>query len=238
MSQGYPTGPGQGRSEDPEYAQSFASLSLSDCDPDSLAPRADYYNSSYTDTFGLSYGPPYPGQESHDFAGQSSHAPTQSSSATYGSAGAYGSPYSTTSATSPIRRGEYRTQPAGTRTHSSYTSYDTASIASSSVPSEGGGSGWSDSQSHGTAPSSAPSRRSHQTDVNNTILRQRPPNQLYQLPCELHDLAGCPTVFTGDDTQSWMDHVEAHFGGNFPSKLRCCKRSCSTDERCRGRNGS
>ena len=231
---------GKGRSRDTDYAQSLASLSLSDYDPH--APRGDYYDSSYTDAYGSSYEPTYTGNDQYALTAQSSHAPTQSSSATYGSNGVCDSSYPTAPATSSTGGYEYQIEPSGTSSYSAYTEYDTASVASSSVPSYGGGGsmgGWSDSQSHGTAPSTAPSsRQSHHTDVNNTIHRQPPPAQRYQLPCEFYNLTGCTRVFTGDDTQGWIDHVEGHLRSNFPLKLRCCKQSCSVDERGRDRSGS
>lgn len=239
-SQRYPKG--KGRSRDTDYVlQSFEALSLSDYDPQ--APRSDYYGPSYTDAYGSSYEPTYAGDDHYALEAQSSHAPTQSSSATYGSgsAGVYGNSYPAPSATSSTGVYEYQSELSGTSSYGSYTGYDATSVAGSSVPSYGGrGSvgGWSDSPSRGTAASSAPSRQSHHTDVNNTIHQQPPPTQRYQLPCEFHNLTGCDRVFPGDDTQGWMDHIEAHLRGKFPSKLRCCKQTCSADKRSRARSGS
>lgn len=109
--------------------------------------------------------------------------------------------------------------------HSGYTGYITECVPSDSVPSYGGGSvsGWSQTPSQSTAASSAPSAHSNRTDVNNTIQRQRPPNERYQLPCEFQNLTGCDRVFTDDDTQGWMDHIEVHLQSQFPTRLRCCK---------------
>lgn len=231
---------GKGRSRDTDYVQSFDALSLSSYDP--LTPRSDYCDSSYTDAYGSSYGPTYTGDDYYTLAAQSSHAPTPSSSATYGGSGVYGNSYPATSATSSTGAYGYQSELSGTSGYSGYTGYDTPSVAGSSAPSYGGGggsvSGWSESQSRGTAASSVPSRQSHQTDVNNTIHQQAPPAQRYQLPCEFHNLTGCDRVFPGDDTQGWMDHVESHLRGKFPSKLRCCKPTCSSDKRSRDSNGS
>ncbi|KAG6358306.1 hypothetical protein INS49_014190 [Diaporthe citri] len=113
---------------------------------------------------------------------------------------------------------------AATPTYSGYTEYDTASVTSSSVPSSYGQasiSGWSETYSRGTAASSIPSAHSNRTDVNNTIHRQHPPIERYQLPCEFWNLTGCKRVFAGDDVQGWMDHVEGHLQSKFPTRLRC-----------------
>lgn len=109
--------------------------------------------------------------------------------------------------------------------YSGYTGYSTASVTSDSVSSYGGGSvsGWSQTPFQSTAALSAPSTYSNQTDVNNTIHRQRPPSERYQLPCEFQNLTGCDRVFPGDDTQGWMDHIELHLQSQFPTRLRCCK---------------
>lgn len=241
---------GKGRAGDgdyEDYAQSLASLSLSDCGD--LAPRSDSYGQPYTDVYGSSYEQPYAG-DNYSWTVPSSLAPMQSSSAVYGSTPAYGSTaaygstsgygstpgygnsYSTTPSTSSIGAYGYRNESSATPTYSGYTVYGTASVSSSSVPSSYGPaseSGWSEAQSHGTTASSVPSRRSDRTDVNNTINRQRPPNERYQLPCEFHNLTGCTRVFPGDDVQDWMDHVEGHLQSKFPTRLRCCKQPRSAD---------
>lgn len=209
-----------------DCTQSLASLSLSDCG-DHIAPRSDSYGSPYTDVYGSSYDQSYPGDGHYSWTPQNSFAPLQSSSspAAYGSSG-YGNSYSTTSATSPTAGYDYRSQPSSSSTYGSYTGYDTASVTSTASSSYGGGSGsvWSDAHSHRTSASSTPSAHSTRTDVNNTIHRQRPPNERYQLPCEFRNLTGCDRVFPGDDVQGWMDHVEGHLQSKFPMRLRCCKQ--------------
>lgn len=220
---------GKGRADDGDgdgdYAQSLASLSLSDC-VDPLAPRSDPYGPPYTDGY-LSYEQPYPGDGQYTWSAHSPLPPTQSSSAAYAGTTGYHNSFSTVPATSLMGGYGYRSEPLDTSNCGGYTAYDTASVTSSSY---GGGSGsvWSDSQSRGTtassAPSSAPSARSNRTDVNSTINRQRPPNERFQLPCEFRNLTGCDRVFPGDDERGWMDHVEGHLHGNFPTKLLCCKQ--------------
>lgn len=103
----------------------------------------------------------------------------------------------------------------------SYETADTTTVASCPVSSHEGESvaGSSDSQSRGTAASAQTVR----TDVNNTINRQRPANERYQLHCEFYKITGCNTVFPGDDMRSWMEHVEGHIHSKFPRRLRCCK---------------
>lgn len=169
-TQGSSKGKGRAGDEDGDYAQSLASLSLSDpaslslSDRGGLAPPSDSCGSSYTGVYSPS-------------------------------------------------------------TYSGYTGYDTASVTSRSAPSSYGGgsvSGWSDAQTTSTA-SSAPTAFSNQTDVNNTIHRQRPPNERYQLPCEFRNLTLCDQVFPGDDVQGWMGHIEGHLQSKFPTRLRCCK---------------
>lgn len=182
---------------DSDYAQLIAPLSLSEYD-DSTAPRNNLYSSSYTSTYGSSYEPPYTSDEVY------THIPTQSSSAAYGGATSYSSSYPTTSS-------------------SSYTGYDTASVTSSSAPSYGGGStsGWSDAYTPASVLSGQSA--SHRIDVNNTICRQRPPRDVYTLPCEFRYLTGCERVFPGDEEQGWIDHIEGHLQSKFPGKLICCK---------------
>lgn len=215
---------GKARAAEGDYAQSFASLSLSDYGDH--APRSDSYESSYPDVYGSSYEQPYPGDDQYGWMAQGS----QSSSAAYSGAPGYGNSYPTTSATSSTEGYDYRNQSSGTSNYGSYAGYDTASTTGSSVSSHV----WSDSQSRGTGASSVPSAHSHRTDVNNTINRQRPPNERYQLPCEFHNLTGCDRVFTGDDQQGWMDHVEGHLQSDFPTRLRCCKQPRSADEKMSG----
>lgn len=239
MTSSHRSSKGKARSNDADYEQSFASLSLTDYEP--YAPRTDNYDPSYTSTYGSSYDSTYAGgSEDYVLTAQSPHVPQQPSPTTYGSVGSY-SPYPTTSATSSTGGYEYQSQNSGTSNYGGYSGYDSASVSSSSVPSYGGGgsvSGWSEGQSQGTAASSVPSRHSHHTDVNNTINRQAAPSQVYQLPCELSNLTGCNVVFPGDDEQGWIDHVERHLGGRFPSKLRCCKQHCFADGSVRARSGS
>lgn len=222
---------GKARAAEGDYAQSFASLSLSDYGDH--APRSNSYESSYPDVYGSSYEQPYSGDDQYGWT-QSS----QSSSAAYSGAPGYGNSYPTTSATSSTEgydyRNEYRNESSGTSNYGGYAGVDTASVTGSSVSSSYGGNsvaGWSDSQSRGTDASSVPSAHSHRTDVNNTINRQRPPNERYQLPCEFHNLTGCDRVFTGDDEQGWVDHVEGHLQSKFPTRLRCCKQPRSADEK-------
>lgn len=225
MSRSQRPSKGKGRSSDADCAQSFASLSLSD-DYDFHVPRTDYYEPSYTSIYGSSFDQTYTADnQNYVLTAQGSQAPTQSSPATYGStvASSYSS-YPATSATSSTGGYEYQSEPSSASAYSGYTGYDGASVTSSTAPSyNGGGSGsvFSDTQSRVTGASSAPSRTSHHTDVDNTINQQAAPNQVYQLPCELSHLTGCDVVFPGDDEQGWMDHVERHLGGSFPVKLRC-----------------
>lgn len=40
-----------------------------------------------------------------------------------------------------------------------------------------------------------------------------------ELPCEVYE---CHAVFHGDEPIEWMDHLENHLGGIFPSELQCC----------------
>lgn len=236
MSSSHRPSKGKAKSTGAELEQSFAALSMNDCDPH--APRTDQYDPSYTST---SYDSTYAGgNQNYVWTGQGSYAPTQSSPAAYVSTGAYSS-YPTTSATSSTGGYGYQSELSGAPAYSGYSAYDSASVTSSSAPSySGGGSGsvWSDTQSHATGASSAPSNLSHHTDVNNTIHRQAVPNQVYELPCELRNLTGCNLVFPGDDEDGWMDHVERHLGGRFPPKLRCCKQHGSADGRGRAISGS
>lgn len=147
--------------------------------------------------------------------------------AAYGSAEVYGYSYRTTTPTNLRGAYEYQGDPeelSATSNYGSYSGYDSASVAGSSVHSndgEGSGNGWDSSQSRGSAASSVPSRQSHDTDINNTVHQQTPPAQRYQLPCEFAYLTGCDRVFSGDDAQGWMDHIEGHLRGKFPAKLRC-----------------
>lgn len=217
---------GKGRAAEEDCAQSLASLSLSDYG-DYYAPRSSSSGSSYPDLYGSSHEQPYYGDDQYSWMAQSS----QSSSAAYGGSPGYGNSYPTTSATSSTEGYDYRNESPATSNYGSYAVYDTASTAGSSVSSYGGGSaaGWSDSQSRGTEASSVPSAHSRRTDVNNTINRQGPTNQRYQLPCEFHNLTGCDRVFTGDDEQGWVNHVEEHLQNTFPTRLRCCKQPRSAD---------
>lgn len=239
MSSSHRPSKGKARATDPGLEQGFASLTMSD--PDSHTPRTGYYDPSYASTYGSSYDPTYTGDnQNYGWTAQGPHAPTQSLEATYGSPEVY-DPLPTTYATSPAGGYEYPNDPSGTPAYSSYSAYDGASVTSSSAPSySAGGSGsvWSGTASHATGASSAPSDLSHQTDVNNTIHRQAVPNQRYELPCELRNLTGCQMVFPGDDEHGWMDHVESHLGGTFPSKLRCCKQYRSAGGRGRATSGS
>lgn len=233
MQSNHRSSKGKDRARDADYAQSFASLSLSEYD-DSIATHNDPFSPPYAGAYGPSYELLYTGDDHY------THAPTQSSPAAYGGAAGHGNPYLATSSNLSAGGYEHRNEPPGTSRHSGYTGYDTASVTSSSVPSYGGGSvsGWSDAHSGGTAQSSVPSAQSRHTDVNNTIHRQRPPNEVYQLPCEFHNLTGCNTTFSGDDVQSWMDHVEGHLQSKFPTRLICCKSPRSVDGRDRTRSGS
>lgn len=237
---------GKGRAADgdyEDYAQSFASLSLSDYGDH--APRSGSYGSPYTDVYGSTYEQPYTA-DNYSWTAQSPLPPTQSSSALYGgtpgysSIPAYGNSYSTTSATSSTGGYGYQNGSSGTSNYSGYADgYDTASVTgnsvtSSSAPSSYGGasvSGQSETYSYRTGASSVPSTHSNRTDVNNTINRQGPPTERYQLPCEFQTLTRCNRVFPGDDEQGWMDHVEEHLQGKFPTKLRCCKQPHSADEK-------
>lgn len=208
---------GKGRAAGEDYVQSLASLSLSDYGD--YAPRSNSYESSYPDIYGSAYERTYPGDTQSAWTAQSS----QSSPAAYSGTPGYGNSYPTTSATSSTEGYDYRNDPS-TSNYGGYAGYDTASVVGSSVSSydRGSAAGWSDSQSRGTAvASSAPSAHSHRTDVNNNINRQCPPNERYQMPCEFHNLTGCDRVFTGDDEQGWVDHVESHLQSQFPARLRC-----------------
>lgn len=211
---------GKGRAAEEDCAQSLASLSLSDYG-DHYAPRSSSYQSSYPDVYGSSYEQPYSSDDQYGWMAQSS----QSSSAAYSGTPGYGNSYPNTSATSSTEGYDYRNESPATSNYGSYAVYDTASTTGSSVSSHG----WSDSQSRGTEASSMPSTHSHRTDVNNTIHRQGPTNERYQLPCEFHNLTGCDRVFTGDDEQGWVDHVEGHLQNTFPTRLRCCKQPRSAD---------
>lgn len=211
-----PKGKGKGRAGDEDYAQSFASLSLSGS-----------YGSSYADVYGSSYEQPYIG-DTQGWTAQSEPAPMQSLSATYGSTPGYGNSYSVTPATSLTQRYGYQSHPSSTSNYSGY--YNTTSVTSSTVPSSYEGSSvsdWSETHSRGTTSTafSVPSTHSNWTDVNNTINRQHPPTERYQLPCEFRNLTGCSRVFPGDDVQDWIDHIEGHLQGKFPMSLRCwfCK---------------
>lgn len=216
---------GKGRADDgggdEDYAPSLASLSLSDC-VDPLTPRTDSYGPPYTDEY-LPYEQPCTGDGQYTWTAYSSLPPMQSSPAPYAGTTGYNNSFSTVPAASPMGGYGYQSGPPSTPDYGGYTGYSTASVTSSSY---GGGSvsGWSDSQSRGTTASSAPSARSHRTDVNSTINRQRPTNERFQLPCEFRNLTGCDRVFPGDDERGWMDHVEGHLHGNFPTKLLCCKQ--------------
>lgn len=204
---------GKGRAGDEDYAQSLASLSMSD-HGEHLAPRRDSYGSSYTDVYGSSYEQPYAG-DTQDWTAQSELAPMQSLSAVYGGTPGDGSSYPTIT-TSSTEEFEYRSGPSG------HTGYDTASVTSSIVPSSYGGAsvgGWSDTHSRRTAASSVYSAHSNKNDVNNTIDRQL--NKQYQLPCEFSNLTGCNRVFPIKDSQSWTDHIEDHLQSSFPTALRC-----------------
>lgn len=119
-------------------------------------------------------------------------------------------------------------------------SWDTASQFSASTDATAQMSVFSSSSRTSSRASAAPSRISN---VDTHINRQGPPRQRYQLPCELRGL-GCNQVFNGDEELDWTAHTEAHLGGNFPSKLKCCKPSCPLDhqpsggkERARGEEG-
>lgn len=208
-------GKGKAVDEDGDHGQSFASLSLSDYGD--FAPHSDYH-SSYPDVSGSSRGQSYT-DDGYGWMAQSS----QSSLAAYSGTPGYGSSYPTASATSSTEGYDYRNESPGTSNYGSYVGYETASVAGSSISSYGGGivAGWSDSQHLGTAAASTPSTHAHRTDVNNTINRQRPANERYQLPCEFHNITGCDRVFTGDDEQGWVDHTEGHLQSKFPTRLRC-----------------
>lgn len=240
MSSSQGSSKGKGRSSDEDCAQSFASLSLSD-DYAPHVPRAEYFQPSYTGIYGSSFDQTYTGDnQNYVLTAQGSQSPTPSSPAAYGSTPAYSS-YPTTSSTRSTGVYEYQNENCGASAYSGYTGYDDASVTSSTAPSYSGGrseSACSDTQSHVTGVSSAPSGSSRHTDVNNTINSQVAPNQVYELPCELKGLTGCDVVFPGDDEQGWMDHVESHLGSRLPSKLRCCKQNCSADGRSRAPNGS
>jgi len=65
------------------------------------------------------------------------------------------------------------------------------------------------------------SKLKYRTNMNKTNHRHGLPSQRYQLPCEFHNLTDCKRIFPGDETQSWVDHVEEHLRSKFPTKLRC-----------------
>jgi hypothetical protein len=65
------------------------------------------------------------------------------------------------------------------------------------------------------------SKLKYRTNMNKTSHRHGLPSQLYQLPCEFHNLTDCKRTFHSDETQSWVDHVEEHLRSKFPTKLRC-----------------
>lgn len=211
---------GKGRAEEGDYEQSLASLSLSDYAD--AAPLSDYH-SSYTDVPGSSYEQAYTGDDHCTEHG--SLALMQSSAEEYSGTPGYSSSYPTASAVSLTEGYEYGNEPSDTSNYDIYPGYDNASVNSSYVSSlyreDPSVVGWSDSQSSGVAASSVPSAHAHRTDINNTINRQRPPNERFQLPCEFHNLTGCDRVFTGDDEQGWVDHTEGHLQKKFPTRLRC-----------------
>lgn len=180
--------------------------------------------SSYKDVYGSSYDQSYPTNNPYGYDAPISLAPTQSSSSAYSSTLGHGTPYASTSASVSTGGYEYQSNPYGTSNYSSYATYGPVSVASISAPaSYGGGSvgGWSDAQT--PTALSAPSASSNQSNINNSINRQRPPNKQYQLPCEFRNLTGCDRTFPGHDVQGWMDHVEGHLQSKFPTRLRCCK---------------
>lgn len=197
---------------DRDHTHPLTSLSLSDWQ-DPKAPDE------------ASYEGPYTSDEHYSWAAQSSLAPMQSSLAAYDGIPGYSSSYPTTSASSSVGGYEYRDESSATSAYSGYTRYDShASIVSSTVPSsygESSVSGWSDINSLENAKSSMASARSIWTDVHNTIYRQRPSNEEYQLPCEFYNLTGCNTVFSSSDVQNWMNHIEGHLQSKFPTRLRC-----------------
>ncbi|KAL1845856.1 hypothetical protein Daus18300_014430 [Diaporthe australafricana] len=202
---------GRDRDRDRDYAESLASLSLSDYHE--TYPSNQPYPSEYDHTVSDTYGGQY-------WAPQTGYPPAQSPPASGGGA-SYGGTYQTNA---------YAYPSASASASSDYVTdypryeYDAASIASSSTPSHSGRSSgmWSGAPSVGTAASSAPSTRSNVTDVNNTIHRQAPPNERYELPCEFSNLTGCSSVFHGDEEHDWIEHhIEEHLRRKLPSKLRC-----------------
>lgn len=99
------------------------------------------------------------------------------------------------------------------------------SFATSSVISAPVSDGW-DVQSSAVASSIASTAppRYNGNNVDSRIITQPTATQRYELPCEIR---GCAIVYHGDETDEWIRHTEAHLGGTFPSKLRCCKLSIS-----------
>lgn len=76
-------------------------------------------------------------------------------------------------------------------------------------------------------PSSALSSRrssgSPRSDVNNTILRQRPCTTRFELVCEFRGVE-CPAVFDSEHAMEWEEHTVGHLEGKFPSKVKCCRK--------------
>lgn len=209
---------GEQKGKGPDVSESLVSLSFSDYHD--CAPRGDtsitYYSGNRSDVSAY--------DDAYSWGSQSVYPPAQFSPAS-GVATSYGSPYQTNTATSSAGAYGY---PNASASDSDYAAdyakyeYDTVSIASSSAPSYTRRSGpWTETPSVGTTATSAPSTR---TDVDNTIHRQAPPNERYQLPCEFSNLTGCSRTFHGDEEQDWIDHhVNKHLRDKLPSKLRCCK---------------
>ena len=198
--------------------QSFASLSLEHWEVP-VVPDSHLFNPSYVDAYDVN------GSYSSMEQGSDPTKHWQSSSAIYGAATSSSSTYSATSHASLTGGYKYQSGDPSTSNYISYSAHNTElssserSYQGASVPR----SGWSDTLSHATTASSAPSTSSTRTDVSNSIHRQRPPNEHCQLPCEFYNLTGCNTIFPGDDIQGWMDHIEGHLQSKFPKRLRCCK---------------
>lgn len=96
-----------------------------------------------------------------------------------------------------------------------------SSIATSSMDSAPFSNGW-DTQSSAVASSRATTAppRYNTNNVDFHVNAQPTATQRYQLPCEIR---GCGVVYHGDEEDEWIRHTEGHFGGTFPSRLRCCK---------------
>ncbi|KAK7748043.1 hypothetical protein SLS53_001295 [Cytospora paraplurivora] len=73
-----------------------------------------------------------------------------------------------------------------------------------------------------TVASSAPPRRDP-SSVDDRIMGLRPTQKRYELPCEFLLLTGCRETFQDGEETAWMEHVEGHLQGKFPTKLQCCK---------------